>query len=183
MVRTSVDPTGRDAVPSTIDEPVVLSLASRRVMAVVRIAVGIMWLSNLGWKTPTDFGILRNFARDAVNHPVVAPYSWFTEHVILQHFAVFAWTALFVETMLAACLMTGLLTRLFGFIGMVQAASIGMSVAFAPGDWPWSYYLMIIVNLVLVVTAAGRTWGLDELLRPVLRSRSSKMSAWLERCT
>ncbi len=165
------------------DEPLVLGPASRRVLALVRIVVGVLWLSNLGWKTPPHFGVLRNYVRDAVDHPVFGPYAWLAEHVILRHFGPFAWMVLFVESLLAACLMLGLCTRLFGIIGAIQAAFIGLSVAFTPGEWPWSYYLMVAVHVVVVATAAGRTWGLDELLRPVLRARRSRLSALLLRCT
>ena len=76
--------------------------ADARVMAVARIVVGVMWLSNLGWKTPPHSGVLHNYARDAVTHPVFAPYAWLTEHVILPHFGPFAWVVLFVESLLAA---------------------------------------------------------------------------------
>ncbi len=183
VARTEVAVSSTDAGERLGAEPVVLSFSSRRVMAVVRIAAGVLWLSNLGWKTPSDFGVLRNFTRDAVDHPVVAPYSWLTEHLILPHFTYFAWTVLFLETLLAASLMVGLFTRLFGVIGVVQAAFIGMSVAHAPGEWPWSYYLMVMVHVTIVATAAGRTWGLDELLRPILRARRSPWAAWLLRCT
>ncbi len=156
---------------------------NRRIMALARITVGVLWLSNLGWKTPTNFGVLHNYARDAVVHPVVAPFSWAVKHVVLPHFTLFAWTTLFVETLLAACLLTGLLTRLFGVVSAAQSAAIGMSVARTPGEWPWSYYLMILASLVLVATAAGRTWGLDELIRPVLRTRHSRFAGWLMRCS
>lgn len=168
---------------STDDEPRVLTRSNARVIAVARIVVGVMWLSNLGWKTPPHSGVLHNYTRDAVTHPVFAPYAWITEHVILSHFGPFAWTVLLVESLLAASLILGLFTRLFGTIGAIQAACIGLSVAFAPGEWPWSYYLMVLANVTLVATAAGRTWGLDEFLRPVLRARQSVWSAWLLRCT
>jgi thiosulfate dehydrogenase [quinone] large subunit len=187
MARTGVNP-GVDRTtppPETLAESdqVLFGVANRRVMALVRIVVGVMWLSNLGWKTPTDFGVLHNYTRDAVSHPVVAPFSWFVQHAVLPHFSVSAWTTLFVETLLAASLLTGLFTRLFGAIGVAQAAAIGMSVAHTPGEWPWSYYLMMLANLVVIATAAGRTWGLDELVRPLLRERRSTLAGWLLRCT
>lgn len=110
MARTGVSP-GVDCAAAPPDalagsDQVLFGVANRRVMAIVRVVVGVLWLSNLGWKTPTDFGVLHNYTRDAVSHPVVAPFSWFAQHVVLPHFSVFAWTTLFVETLLAASLLT-----------------------------------------------------------------------------
>ena len=69
----------------------VLGPVARRVLAVIRIAVGVMWLSNLGWKRPPNFGALHRFTQAGVDHPVATPYAWLTEHVILPHFAFFGW--------------------------------------------------------------------------------------------
>ena len=37
-----------------------------------------------------------------------------------------------------------------------QSAAIALSVAYAPGEWPWSYWLMIGAHLALLVGSAGR---------------------------
>lgn len=169
--------------PVAGDEPLVLGPLARRTFAVIRIGVGILWLSNVGWKTPTAFASLRGFTEAGVRYPVLAPYAWVLKHVVLPNFTLFAWTVLAVESLLAAFLLIGLFTRLFGLIGAAQATAIGLSVAFAPGEWPWSYYLMIMANIALVASAAGRVWGLDGLVRPVLRRSTSPLLSNLARCT
>ena len=162
------------------DEPLVLGPIARRTFAVLRIAVGLMWISNVGWKIPTKFSSLRGFTEGGVAHPVFAPYAWILKHAILPNFSFFGWCVLAIECLLAAFLLTGLFTRLFGIIGAMQATAIGLSVALSPHEWPWSYYLMIIANLALVASAAGRVWGLDALIRPVLRrSTSTRLSKLL----
>jgi len=54
----------------------------------IRIRVGLLWLVNLSWKVPPDFGSkdrsgLYYFTSLAVQHPVLAPYSSLVENVIL----------------------------------------------------------------------------------------------------
>jgi len=44
-----------------------------------------------------------------------------------------------------------------------------MSVMNAPHEWEWSYYLMILAHVALFATAAGRSYGLDGVLRPSWR--------------
>lgn len=154
----------------------VRSQSSDRLMAVIRIVVGLMWLSNINWKTPPNFGSdtgggLYGYTNDAITHPVFAPYSWVVKHAVLPNFHLFGWMVLLVECALAAFLLLGLGTRFWGVIGAIQALAIGLSVALTPGEWPWSYVLMILANLSLVATAAGRTWGLDGVIRPLLVDR------------
>lgn len=150
-------------------------------MAVIRIGVGLMWLSNLNWKTPPNFGSdtgggLYKYTQYAVSHPVFPPYTWVVEHVVLSNFHLFGWLVLFLESALAAFLLLGLGTRLWGVIGAVQALAIGLSVALAPEEWPWAYVLMIMANLSLVATAAGRRWGLDAIVHPLLGGRSGRLA-------
>jgi thiosulfate dehydrogenase [quinone] large subunit len=59
---------------------------------------------------------------------------------------------------------------------VAQSVAIALSVLNAPHEWPWSYYLMIAVHLLLFATAAGRVWGLDGLLRPVWAASQGRWS-------
>ncbi len=134
--------------------------------AVLRVLLGLMWLYNVSWKRAPDFGKdagngLFKFTSYAVEYPVLAPYAWLTDHLILPVFPVFGWVVLIAETALAMMLLTGTYVRLAALIGVAQSLAIGLSVAYAPNEWPWSYFLMIGAHLVLVFAAAGRTLGTD----------------------
>lgn len=136
--------------------------------AVVRILVGLMWLYNLSWKRPPDFGqdsgkSIYGFTKDAVAHPVFPPFSWIVEHAVLPNFTAFAWVVLSVETALAVLLLTGAFVRLAALIGIAQALAIGLSVAGTPGEWPWSYWLMIGVHVMLLFSVAGSFLAVDAL--------------------
>jgi thiosulfate dehydrogenase [quinone] large subunit len=154
-----------------------------RIFAGVRVTAGVLWLTNAGWKTPPDFSSLFNFTKGAVDHPILPPYSWLVEHQILPHIGIFGWMVLLTEAMLGAFLILGLATRFWALVGAAQAIAIGLSVALLPGEWPWSYYLMVLVHLAIFASAAGRTWGLDELLRPVLPLEDSRIRRLLLRAT
>jgi thiosulfate dehydrogenase [quinone] large subunit len=167
----------------TDEEPAPGQAMNARIFAAVRISVGVMWLANSGWKTPPDFGALYNYTKGAVDHPILPPYSWLVEHRILPHIGIFGWLVLTVECLLGACLILGLATRFWALVGAVQSVAIGLSVALLPGEWPWSYYLMVLVHLAIFASAAGRTWGLDELVRPVLRIGDSGVRRTILRVT
>ncbi len=133
---------------------------------VLRVLLGLMWLYNVSWKRAPDFGKdagkgLYKFTTYAVDYPVLAPYAWVTDHLILPVFPVFGWVVLIAETALAVMLLTGTYVRLAALIGLAQSLAIGLSVAYAPHEWPWSYFLMIGAHLVLVFAVAGRVLGTD----------------------
>jgi thiosulfate dehydrogenase [quinone] large subunit len=144
---------------------------TRAVVAAVRIAVGLMWLQNVNWKRPPDFGQAANnglyqYTGYAVDNPVLTPFTWLVQNVILPNFALFGWGVLIAEFCLGAFLLVGLLTRFWAAIGILQTIAITLSVLNTPGEWQWSYYLMFAAQFVILATAAGRVTGVDGLLRP-----------------
>ena len=144
---------------------------TRAVLAAVRIAVGLMWLQNVNWKRPPDFGQaahdgLYQYTSDAVKHPVLGAFSWLVQNVIFPNFALFGWGVLIAEFCLGAFLLVGFLTRFWAAIGILQTIAITLSVLNTPGEWQWSYYLMFAAQFVILATAAGRITGVDGLLRP-----------------
>ncbi len=150
-------------------------------LAALRVGVAIMWIENVGWKRPPDFSSLRRFTTDAVEHPVFSPFSWIVEHVVLPNFTFFAWMTLLLEASIGAFLFVGLATRLWALIGIGQSLAITMSVLNAPNEWEWSYYLMILAHVGIFATAAGRSYGLDAVMRPIWRSSDSQLSRVLMR--
>jgi thiosulfate dehydrogenase [quinone] large subunit len=160
---------------------------TRAVLAAVRIAVGLMWLQNVNWKRPPDFGQaahngLYQYTADAVKHPVLGKvvrrskkyhahspnndFSWLVQHVIFPNFVLFGWGVLIAEFCLGAFLLVGFLTRFWATIGILQTIAITLSVLNTPGEWQWSYYLMFAAQFVILGTAAGRIAGVDGVLRP-----------------
>lgn len=143
----------------------------------VRLVAGLLWVTNVGWKTPPDFGQQGNdglfaFTSEAVSHPVLAPFSFLVENVVLPGFVAFGWGVLVVETALAVLLLTGTWVRLAALLGIAQSLAIGLSVAATPNEWPWSYWLMIAVHALLLVGPAGRLLGVDGVRAGVSPART-----------
>jgi len=148
-------------------------------LAFVRITIGLLWIQNSGWKSPPDFGRdggtgLFKFTNYAVDYPVFAPFTWLIENVVLPNFTVFGYLTLLVEASLGAFLLVGFATRFWAAVGIGQSLAIALSVLNAPNEFPWTYYLMIAAHIVLLTTAAGRTAGLDGVLRPRWRQSSGR---------
>jgi thiosulfate dehydrogenase [quinone] large subunit len=152
-------------------DPLLPSRIDRAVIAVVRVGVGLLWLHNVGWKTPPDFGQgepptgLYQSASYAVSHEVFHPYAVLMDRLVLPNFTFFGWMVLLIEASLGAFLLIGLATRFWAVIGMAQTVVIMLSVLNAPNEWFWSYVLMLLVHMALFATSAGRYAGLDGVLR------------------
>lgn len=148
-----------------------------RAAAALRVLLGLMWLYNVSWKQAPDFGQdagngLFKFTSYAVSHPVLPPYSWVVEHLVLPHFQVFGWLVLAAETALAVLLLTGAWVRVAAAVGIAQSVAIALSVAYAPAEWPWSYWLMIGAHLVILFSSAGRVVSVDAMRAGLSRGRT-----------
>jgi thiosulfate dehydrogenase [quinone] large subunit len=156
--------------------------ADRWLIAGLRIGVALLWIENSGWKKPPDFTSLRKFTTFAVEYPVFPPFTWVIETIVLPNFTFFGWMTLLLEASIGAFLLIGLATRLWALVGLGQTMAITFSVLNAPHEWEWAYYLMMLAHVALFATAAGRSFGLDGVLRPALTGSSSRpvrMLGWL----
>ncbi len=153
--------------------------ASGLAIGIVRITVGTLWLANVHWKRPTDFGAsngsgLARWVNEGIENGVFPPYTWALEHIVRENLTPFGWFTLLAESLLGALLILGWKTRLVGLAGAGMSVAIGLTVLSAPNEWPWAYFLMVGIHLLLAATSAGEHLGLDGLLR-----RHEGRTAWL----
>lgn len=141
------------------------------IIGLMRIVVGLLWLANLEWKRPRDFGLkaqngLYKYVDSAIRNPVLGIHKYFIQHVVLPHYTFFGWVTLFTEAALAVALLLGWHTRIAALVGAAMTINIALSVLYydKAAEWPWSYYLMFAAHLLLFAIAAGRHLGLDGVL-------------------
>jgi hypothetical protein len=132
----------------------------------LRVLLGMLWLWNVNWKVPPDFGEegmrgLYKFTAYAVSDPVFAPYSWVVETVVLPGLPVFGWGVIISETALAVLLLSGAWVRVAALLGIAQSIAITLSVAFAPHEWAWAYLLMTGAHVALLLSSSGRLVAVD----------------------
>ena len=69
------------------------------------------------------------------------------------------------ELSLAGAFILGFLVRPMAIIGMLFVAHLWLGLYRHPGEWPWNYVFLAMVHVLFVVYAAGRSLGVDALLR------------------
>lgn len=147
-----------------------------------RILIGILWLYSLRWKLPPNFvpadgpGLM-DWLQLEVQHPAFGFYGDFVSTVVIPNFTLFAWLIFALELLVGLSLLTGTLTRLGGLVGLLLALNLGIGLLEVPGEWPWSYIMLAMWHGTFIITAAGRTLGVDGWL--IKRFPHSGLLRWL----
>ena len=134
--------------------------AARFGPTVLRWTAALLWLANVNWKVPPDFGRsgdrcsgLCRYVEAGAEFPVAPGSEWFFEEIASPNLALFGWVTLIVEAVLVVLLVSGRFVRIGAVLGMAMSAGIGLAVANAEDEWYWSYLLMIALHLAILVTA------------------------------
>ena len=150
---------------------------SQAVIGACRIVVGLLWLTNAGWKRchrPSASGATATSSAAPPTPPSTSRCSFrspgWSSTSSCRTSGFFGWIVLLVEEYaLGAFLHLWHHRRGCGpSSGPWPALVITLSVVRLRGEWPWSYYLMIVANLLVFATAAGRYYGIDGVVRPAL---------------
>lgn len=142
------------------------------VLSLARSLIGLLWLGTVRWKLPPTFvppagerGLM-DWLQLEVAHPTIALYADFVSSVVLPNFTAFAWIIFLTELLVGLMLLTGTFTRAAALIGLLMSLNLGLGLLSVPGEWPWSYLMMIMWHGLLLVSLPQKMWGVDRWLGP-----------------
>ena len=145
----------------------------------IRVMVGCMWWQQSLWKLPpyyTDqpnepFGTtgLAYWMGLMGKHAAIPLQSDFVNKVVLPHFYLFAPIVYTAEVLTAVSLILGLFVRLGGIIGALQILNLWLGLYSAPGEWPWTYFFLLLLMLNFALHHTGRSLGLDAIIATRLK--------------
>jgi len=141
---------------------------------VVRFLVGAMWWQQSLWKLPpfyTDhpeqpFGEtgLAYWMGLMGKHAAIPLQADFVNNIVLPHFYLFAPVVYSLEVLTGVSLMLGGFVRLFAVIGALQILNLWLGLYSAPGEWPWTYFFLFLLQLMFAIHCYGRALGIDAIL-------------------
>lgn len=153
--------------------PITLSERSLLVLALVRIFVGYLWFQQLFWKLPPDFaGLHRYVVREGL-YTFVPGYSWIIQHIFLPNFLFLGAGTWVAEFLVGISLMLGVFSRFGALLATLLAVQLYVGLAVAPGEWYWTYGMLVLLGVALAAIPAGRRLGIDQWLAPRLRAAAS----------
>ncbi len=136
------------------------------VLVLLRISYGILWLQQAMWKVPPDFGLVKGdglfyWTNQMATYSFLAPHKFFVQSVVLPHFLLFAWVTLLTELFIGVSHLLGIASRLGALAALAMSTNLLIGLARHPGEWPWSYLMLVGYALVFLSTHPGRVLGLD----------------------
>jgi uncharacterized membrane protein YphA (DoxX/SURF4 family) len=153
----------------------------------LRFLIGAMWWQQSLWKLPpyytdqpsSQFGTtgLAYWMGQMGQHAAIPLQADFVNHIVLPHFYLFAPIVYAAEVLTGVSLMLGLFVRLFGIIGALQILNLWLGLYSAPGEWPWTYFFLLVLQIMFSLHSYGRSLGLDAIL--ITRSGRTRLLSWL----
>jgi uncharacterized membrane protein YphA (DoxX/SURF4 family) len=130
----------------------------------LRVIVGIMWWQQSLWKIPPhwDWGLI-HWMQEMVEHASTQLQSALVRDIVLPNIAAFGPLVYAIEVAIAASLILGVFTRLGGALGALMAINLWLGLYNAPGEWPWTYMFLVVIQLLYVLDPPGRSLGVDAL--------------------
>ncbi len=145
----------------------------------IRLLIGCMWWQQTLWKLPpsyTDqpqepFGTtgLAYWMGLMGKHAAIPLQADFVNNLVLPHFYLFAPAVYALEVLTAVSLILGLFVRLGGVIGALQILNLWLGLYSAPGEWPWTYFFLLLLMVSFALHRYGRSLGLDAIIASRLK--------------
>jgi hypothetical protein len=139
-----------------------------------RTAIGAMWWQQSLWKLPpyyTDhpdqpFGKtgLAYWMTLLGKSAAIRLQADFVNNIVLPHFYLFAPIVYGLEVLTGASLILGLGVRFWGLVGALQILNLWLGLYNAYGEWPWSYFFLLVLMLIFALHRYGRSLGLDAVI-------------------
>lgn len=137
----------------------------------MRVLVGAMWYQGMIWKLPlfTDNG-LHYWMEQMAGRAAFEIHRDLVTGVYLPYFNVLNPIIFLAEFTFAVCLILGLGVRAVATVAVLFSLHLWLGIYNdrGPGDpdeWPWSYIFLAMTHAMFALHAAGRSLGLDALLR------------------
>lgn len=131
----------------------------------LRFIVGVMWWQQSLWKIPPNYDGLIYWMKQMVDHAAIPLQSELVARIVLPNIAVFAPLVYLTEVGIGISLMLGLCSRLGALAGVGMAVNLWLGLYSAPGEWPWTYFFLVVIQLLFLVDPPGRSLGVDVLLQ------------------
>jgi len=134
-------------------------------LTVLRVLLGFFWLAQQTWKPPPTFGCPSGgfcfWLDQEIQHPLIPLFADFLRTVIRPNAIASGWFTLLVEVAIGLALIFGVFTRLGALVATLWSVNLLIGLAAVPGESPWYYLAIIVVNLLFVVIGASGQISVD----------------------
>jgi hypothetical protein len=146
----------------------------------MRLTAAGMWYQGTIWKLPLPVASgFQYWVGALAKFTALPPHAWLVTHVFVPYIAVLQPIVYLTEIFFTVALSLGLFVRLAGLIAVLFTAHLWIGLYNDPTEWPWTYIAIICAHGMFVAAEAGRSLGLDNLLRrspPAFLTRNATLA-------
>lgn len=125
-----------------------------------------MWYQGSIWKLPLPVSsAFTHWTGELAKWTVLPGHAQLVEHVLLPGIAYLQPLVYAFEVFLTVSLLLGVAVRFAGIMAMLFTAHLWLGLYNDPTEWAWTYGAIIAAHGMFAATEAGRSLGLDNLLR------------------
>src|SRR5690349_21224015 len=85
--------------------------------------------------------------------------------VVLPNLSLFGPLVYLIEAAIGVSLLLGVFSRAGAALGALMGLNLWLGLYSAPGEWPWTYMFLIMIQALFVIDPPGRVLGVDALAR------------------
>ena len=145
----------------------------------LRVLVGTMWWQQSLWKIPPNFDGLKYWMGQEAEHAAIALQGDLVRDVVLPNLSLFAPLVYLIEVAIGVSLLLGAFSRAGAALGLLMALNLWLGLYSAPGEWPWTYMFLSVIQALFVLDPPGRVLGVDALLRRRSAGRVPSGLVWV----
>lgn len=130
---------------------------------VLRLLAGSMWWQQTLWKIPPNFDGLRYWMQQEADHAAIPLQGALVADIVLPNLAIFGPLVYAIELVIGVSLLLGLFSRAGAILGLLMGLNLWLGLYSAPGEWPWTYMFLVIIQALFAIDPPGRRLGADAL--------------------
>ncbi|WP_428493262.1 hypothetical protein [Rhodopila sp.] len=127
----------------------------------LRVLIGTMWWQGSLWKIPPNYAGLLYFMKEVVDHAAIPLQRTLYANLFIPNINLFGPLIYLTEAVIALSLIVGVFTRWFALLGLLMAGNLWLGLYSAPGEWPWTYGYLMVIQALFILDPPGRCLGLD----------------------
>lgn len=132
----------------------------------MRLVAAGMWYQGTIWKLPLPVSDAFKYWTGALEkYTSFAPHAWLVHHLLLPNIALLQPAVYALEIAFTLSLSLGIFVRFFGLAAVLFTAHLWIGLYNDPTEWAWTYIAIMVSHGMFVASEAGRSLGLDHLLR------------------
>jgi hypothetical protein len=131
-----------------------------------RLLIGCMWFQGCLWKLPLPVsGGFEYWTGELAEYAAFEFHREIVTTVFLPYIKIIDPLVFLTEFSIATSLMLGFAVRLFALIAVAFSLHLWLGLYTNQPEWPWNYMFLALLHVLFVAIAAGRSLGLDAILR------------------